>query len=671
MSKKIKTKSPVSKTPENNNPLTPFIKGEFWHHLNPFDTTNPNYRTISLILLAAIAILTSLNTLWGEFVYDDNMTILEDARIQDWHQIFHWTPRHIRTITYIIDYHFWGLNPFGFHLTNLILHVVCCLLLFVLVNIIFKKPQIALFTSLLFATHPVHSEAVSVISHRKDLLAMFFYCLTFILYLRGTATTSLKKLSTLHSPLSTFYFAFSAISYFLAMFSKEVAAVSLPITICLYHFLFEPSKTTGILKKYWLYWTAGFILIIAFFIKLNVLSRAFNPKNMLMVTNNATTEYLPVFYTMLKSFLTYLRLLVFPCNLSMNYEVPISTSLFEPGVLIGALALIAIITFWITTYRKLPGICFAIAWFIVGWLPTSNILPLVQFFVAERFMYIPSVGFCLLLAIGLNQLSGQKTTLILLAVIIAIYTPLSIKRNADWNNMYSLRFDWCQKILAKDPNSIDAHFRLGIIYSTKKQHDQAIAEFKRIIEISQNHAEAYNCLAIEYQDTSQYKLAMDTYKKLLDIVPYPAKIHSNMGILYEKQGLYNQAMAEYKLAIIIDPSMVTSYNNLGLIYEKQKMYTTAISNYQKSIAIDSSYSKGYENLARVYANLGKINEALPYAKKAIQVSPSAFNHANLSCLYYKNGQLGEAEKEIRTAIGLEPANKTYPLILKKIQISLQ
>ncbi|MBI4778605.1 hypothetical protein HY792_06785, partial [Candidatus Desantisbacteria bacterium] len=85
----------------------PISKSSAWyHHLHI-----PH--SASLIFLAAIAIITSLNTLWGEFVYDDTMTILEDKRIQDWHQIFHWTPRHIRTITYIIDYHFWGLNPFG------------------------------------------------------------------------------------------------------------------------------------------------------------------------------------------------------------------------------------------------------------------------------------------------------------------------------------------------------------------------------------------------------------------------------------------------------------------------------------------------------------------------------------------------------------------------------
>lgn len=619
---------------------------------------------LPFILLAAIAIITSLNTLWGEFVYDDTMTILEDERIKDWTQMFHWTPRHIRTITYIFDYHVWGLNPFGFHLTNLILHIACCLLLYVLICIIFKKPQIALLTSLLFAVHPVHSEAVSVISHRKDLLAMFFYCLAFILYLQGITAASLKKGLLLASSIT---------SYFLAMFSKEVAAVGLPVMICLYHFLFEPSKTTSILKRYWLYFLAGFILIILFFIKLNVFGRASSPHNILMVTGNATSEYLPVFFTMLKSFLTYLRLLMFPFNLFMNYEVPISMSLLEPGVFAGALTLITIIAFWITSYRRLPIICFAIAWFLINYLPTSNIFPLVQFFVAERFMYIPSVGFCLLLALGINHLSQQrkKTSIALLAIIIAIYIPLSIKRNADWNNAYSLRFDWCQKVLAKDPNSADAHFRLGAIYSAKKQHNEAIAEFKRVIEITPNHAEACNYLAIEYQDTNQYELAMAVYKKLLDIVPYPAKIHSNMGILYEKQGTYDQAILEYKMAIALDPSMVASYNNLGLIYEKQKQYNTAINNYQTSIIIDKSYSKGYENLARIYASLGKMDNALDYSKKAVRISPSAFNHANLACLYYKNGQLIEAKKEIKTAIGLEPSNKTYLLILKKIQLGDQ
>ncbi len=375
---------------------TPSKPSVWYHHLNPLDTTNPNRQTISLILLAVIAIITSLNTLWGEFVYDDNMTILEDKRIQEPQQIFHWTPRHIRTITYIIDYQLWGLNPSGFHLTNLILHTSCCLLLYYLVNLILKKQRIALFTSLLFATHPIHSEAVSVISHRKDLLAMFFYCLAFIFYLQGIATASLKKGLLL---------AASAISYFLAMFSKEVAAVCLPAMIFCYHFLFEPSKITSIIKKYWLYFLAGFVLITLFFIKLNVFGRASSPQNILMVTGNVTDQYLPVFYTMLKSFLIYLRLLLLPCNLFMNYEVPISMSLLEPGVIAGGLTIIAIIIFWLKTYHRLPGVSFATIWFLIGWLPTSNILPLVQFFVAERFMYIPSVGFCLLSAIGLNHLS--------------------------------------------------------------------------------------------------------------------------------------------------------------------------------------------------------------------------------------------------------------------------
>jgi tetratricopeptide (TPR) repeat protein len=527
---------------------------------------------------------------------------------------------------------------------------------------IFRQPDIGLITSLLFATHPIHSEVIAVISHRKDLLALLFYLIAFILYLRGLYSSSIKKYILMFS---------SVVSYILAMFSKEVAAVGLPVMILVYHLCFQPAgeHITKFIKRYWAVGMAFIILIALFMIKLNVFHRAFNPDNILMVTSDTTTRYLPVLYTMLKSLLTYIRLLIFPYNLFINYEIPISMSFFEPNVILGTILLISTIIFWLKMYNKLPGICFAIAWFIVGWLPTSNILPLVQYFVAERFMYIPSVSFCVLVALGIKRLYQRYKILsiTILFILIIIYIPITIERNADWNNMYSLRTDWCNKILQQNPDSIDARFRLGVIYSTKGQHHKAISEFKRIIELAPEFVEAYNCLAIEYQHIKEYSKALDIYKKLLEIAPYPAKIHNNMGIIYEKQGYYDSALAEYKMAIILDAKFVKPYYNIGLIYEKKKQYNSAITHYKQAIHINNTYSKAYEALARIYTILNDIDNAILYAKKAVKLTPSALNHCNLACLYYKKGLYKKAEKEIKIAMGLDPSCKTYIKVLKKIK----
>lgn len=341
---------------------------------------------MSLFVIAGLGFLVYSNSLKGEFIWDDNWLVKDNAAIQHWSGIpkiflrgiesgIEYSYRPLQAITYLIDHSLWGLKPFGYHLSNIFFHVLAAISLYGLIYVLFQDWLLAFLTSAFFVVHPVHTEAVSYIAGRSDSLALLFMLVVIILYVK-----------TLESK-NRWCYVLALVSYLGALLSREHSVV-LPVVLLLYHYAFK--------KKFW---AKGFIPVLLvtltyIFLRVTLL------KPLLYVAQNLSTlwQRIPGFFVALS---TYLRLLVLPVHLHMEYGSNVF-SISEPRSAGGFLLLLSALFYILKEKRRRSLGFFSVSWFFLTLLPVSNLYP-INAYMAEHWLYLPSVGFFLIVARGFSS----------------------------------------------------------------------------------------------------------------------------------------------------------------------------------------------------------------------------------------------------------------------------
>jgi tetratricopeptide (TPR) repeat protein len=493
-----------------------------------------------LILIILLGVIVYSNTFGNSFLWDDQGLIVENEYIKDWHylpRIFTTNLlqnigensnlyRPLQSLSYSIDYSLYKLNPAGYHLTNLLFHLFNAILIYTLLNLLQKNRKVSLIASLLFVVHPIHTQAVTYISGRADPMVAFFIFLSLYLYIKSI---DLRKIG---------YYSGSLISFILALFSKEIALI-FPLVLVLYNRCFENSRQDS--RRYRL---LPFFIVGGAYILLRLTILNFGKQNFFF--NGATI--ISRILTFSKVAISYLRLLFLPFNLHPERLVYLSSSLFEKSVLA---SLVIIILIWIVTlktYKHSKLIFFSVSWFFLNLLPVSNIV-IINAWMAEHWLYVPSLGFFVILAVGIvkffelkmpSSLKFLKIFIILFLVLIfTFYSFLTIKRNLDWKD----ELTFYQKTIRSSPYSPRMHNNLGNVYISKRLYDEAVEEFKKAIEV------------IPY-----FPVKMGPN--------FLAKVHNNLGSAYYYKGLYNRAVEEYKKALEIDPNLEIVKSNLQKALEQ-------------------------------------------------------------------------------------------------------
>ncbi|MBI5182115.1 MAG: tetratricopeptide repeat protein, partial [Nitrospirae bacterium] len=588
--------------------------------------------------------------------------------------------RPLVTISYIFDYAIWGLNPKGFHLANLILHILTSIIVYLLALEILKNSWPSLIAALVFALHPVHTEAVTWVVGRAEVMAGLFYFLAFLLYIHSSTFN--------HSTFqpSTFRLG-SYIFYFCALLSKEIA-ITLPILLFAYDYYFkkpltpalspkgrggqvEPSpqrgegvkwslsrKGRGDKREYlrqgkrgdegWsllqgekesslplmggdkgeggiIKWLTtrylSFIVITLLYIPIRfAVLGVFGPQKNLSFTSDVGLY--ERFLTIIVVIGYYIKLLFLPFNLTVDYVFPKIESLSLPVFIYGGilLASIAIASF---LYKRFKWLSFSIIIFFITLLPVMNIIPIGEL-IAERFLYIPLISFALLIGIStehfLDGVSSRFLKIVIsipLILLTAFYSLSTISRNYDWKDAFTL---WKATIYTM-PASPVAYNNLGIEYSKREEYDKAIVEYKKAIELSPRYSHALANLGDAFLKMGITEEAIDFYKKSIGAEPEYSIAYNNLGFAYFEKGLYKEALSEYKKAIELNPKDPLFYNNLGNLYASMKRYDDAIAEYKKALAIEPEDTKTYNNLGVVYAQQGKFNEAEAEVRKALAIDP--------------------------------------------------
>lgn len=724
-----------------------------------------------LLLPFLISIIVYLNCLENSFVYDDESTIINNYFIRYWSNFpnlftgkyfvlsAELTYRPVVTLSYFIDYTFWHLNPLGYHLTNILLHSVNSVLFFVFAFLIVKKRSGALIAALFFSSFPVFSEAVNAIGFREDLMAFLFLILAFIFYLKTGAahfrgrhnafssvsretdpkgmcvTTPLpppceggKRGEVIKSQKVSFdgeqlqktgqlryilYYSLSLISYFLSLFSKEMA-ITFPFLIVLYDLIFQgllvkndnpsfsPFGGGGIgllnLKSKFLQYYLGYFLITVLY----VLTRFY-------FLHNPRESHIPYpqdslfinFLTMTHVLASYVKLLFLPFKLNADYIVPFPVSPVNISFWLSVLLFMAIgiFTFRLRSHHK--HIFFFILWFFATLIPVMNIVPLGNI-MAERYLYIPGAGFCMIAArllskrqnrfsaesfhafpLGHRRDKGGVKKNAFAGRIIASYLPLSgffifvlffilmgnacltLWRNNDWKDGLQL---WSKTILTS-PNSFRAHINLGNAYEKEGLNNAALEEYQKALSIDPHDADVYNNLGVYYNTMNIFDDAIRYFTKCLSINPRHARAYNNLGVVLTRQRRLSDAIQAFWQAVSLNPLYPDAHNNLGIAYYRKGLMDDAEREFKLTISIEPYHAEAHNDLGILYTDKHLYDDAIYEFETATQIKPDYANaHMNLGAVILRHRKdKGRALFHLKESIKIDPYQEQAAGIKKLIQ----
>ncbi len=586
---------------------------------------NPLLHSIILVVLTLAAYA---NTFHVPLLFDDEGAIINNPVIRNLDNYFsnvsgyaEYPNRCIGYLSFAINYHFGGLNVVSYHVVNLGVHLLTGLLVYNLVRLTFRTPfllesklsssrnMLALAIALIFALHPIQTQAVTYIYQRLASMSTMFYLAALVMHIqwRFNHREGARFLSARVLPL----WILSLASAVLAMKIKETA-FTLPYIILLYEFLFfgrPDRRLTAIMAP---------ILLSNMLIPLTLINLDMGGSQFLNELSTSATTKMPLsrweyLCTQFSVIITYIRLMIIPINQNLDYDYPLSISIFEPRALFSFIALLVVfvsaIYLWRRSGRKgqenLRLVSFGILWFFITLSIESSIIPIADVIFEHR-LYLPSFGFILAVVIlavivadlpEIQNLKLKRIAIPALAGVVLLMAGATYARNHVWR-------DW---------------------------------------------------LTIWH----------DTVRKS----PSKARPHNILGIGYLYRQLYDSAEQEFQKAIKLDPAYMEAYFNMGLVYRNMERYAESIEMYQKALGMSGGsktlMAKIFSEIGANYVFLGNMDKAIDYFANAVKNEPEFTEFRNnYAHALMENGARDAAAAEFRTVLSMEPGN---PRALQMLQ----
>jgi len=546
-----------------------------------------------LLLITVLALITFGNSLPNGFVGDDEVKIVNNHFFSSWVNFRHLfddiyitesddyfrdeksyfssgevSYRPVVSASYFLDHWLWANKPFGYHFFNLLIHIFNTIFLFMLLNKVFKKRNVALLSAILFCVHPMKVEAVCAVSFRHDLWAGFFVLSSFIFYIMWRDQNKVSLLG------------YSAACYFLALFSKE-SAIGLPIIFMTYDWLLRENAFKNFLKNFFSRYLV-FILITLFYLWVYIF----------IFPNSAISDNKLIGGTVLTHGASILRIFsyyvfdlfipFFIKTLPPLYAPPIE-SVFGIKTVIGFLAVGAYCVSLFLSYLRSKIIFFLLLWFGIFYIPISNIFPLANP-MSHRFMYLPSIGILSVLAIFLNKIDQLLTEKLKSPYVgktikwgfVATCIFITMMLNYSWKDNISLAYGWTQDY----PSNSKGFSILGIEYYRKGNCKDAKSSLLKSIDLGSEDPRSYHMIGVCSFDN--YKQAESYLQKALELNPHYRSPRQALGILYYRNKEYKEAVRYLTESIEMSPTM-RGYKYLILSYKEQKMDEKALLVYDHAV----------------------------------------------------------------------------------------
>ncbi|XP_005500376.2 protein O-mannosyl-transferase TMTC1 [Columba livia] len=757
---------------------------------------------VAAAVLAGLCALCYGNSLRGEFVHDDVWAIVNNPDVRAaapvaaafsndfWgkrmaENTSHKSYRPLCVLTFKLNILLAGMNPFYFHAVNVILHcLVTLVLMYTCDKAVFKDCRLAFVTALFFAVHPVHTEAVTGIVGRADVLACLLFLLAFLSYNRSVDQLYVGE----HFPptASPFFLLLSLFLGTCAMLVKETGVTV--FGVCLVYDFFSlscnglklrnggihqrparhpaaspslqvpssgrengkhrfthrgtwsschpaspeeqqsggpsvPSKAMWAIRSYltannnqnFLYTARPFLKRAALVISYVILVLYFRLWIMGGSMPMFSEQDNPASFSpyLLTRFLTYSYLLAFnawlllaPITLCYDWQVgsiPLVESVWDARNL-ATVFLVLVMTLLslhcIAAFKKLEHkeVLVGLLFLVFPFIPASNLFFRVGFVVAERVLYMPSMGYCILFVHGLKKLSTwlnkwRITVLTLFALLLLLFSWKTVKQNEIWLSRESL-FSSGVKTL---PHNAKVHYNYANFLKDQGRNVEAIYHYKTALKLYPRHASALNNLGTLTKDVVEAK---DYYRRALHLNPQHNRALFNLGNLLKSQGKKEEAaillrdsikygpefadaysslaslLAEqerlkeaeevYKAGIENCPESSDLHNNFGVFLVDTGFPERAVSHYRQAIRLSPTHHVAMVNLGRLHRSLGQNKEAETWYKRALKVSRKAEVLSPLGALYYNTGRYEEALQVYREAASLQPLNKEIRLALAQV-----
>ncbi len=633
------------------------------------------------IVLIIGGIILFFNTLDNEFVFDDESVVVNNESIQSlstipkyftaddgFHKVIGRYYRPIVSTTYNIDYAIWELDPYGFHLTNVIIHILASLLLFVLLKEIFEKKKNGLLASfigaLVFLVHPIHTEAVSWVSGRTDSMVTLFFFASFLYYVRFVKNRDKdKKKGGVDN--SNRYLTWSLVFYFIGLLSKEMI-ITMPVIIILFDFLFRKRDSEYLkenIRVYaWFFGVTAFYLLLRFWLLSDVEERItymyFHGMN-----------FITVIATMLKTIPVYLKLLFLPVGLLYHYNGYLSdaNSLFDGNVLlsIGIIALLLFAAYY-AYKKKLSEITFCIIFFFISLTPVMNIVPTMSL-MAERFLYMTSFALSLLAAfLIIKYITGKNRNTIISAsiIIILVGSFLTIQRNKDWetnDTLYATADGIDGTVLLVNSGNMYANRGLNMINAGQTQEgyrllEEAAKRFRRAIEIRQNSILGHHNLGLIHYIRGQLDSAKIEINKGIALDSLAPDGYFQLAQIYQRENNLAEAIKSLEKLQEVSPNYKESAALLNSL-KTMNLGTDEITGNQPNL--DNDMQRGaLENRSMMLYEAGDFEGSIRILEKLAEIAPghrsSYFN--NIGLCYEQLGDLPKAKIFYNKAIGIDGNN---------------
>jgi tetratricopeptide (TPR) repeat protein len=366
-------------------------------------------------------------------------------------------------------------------------------------------------------------------------------------------------------------------------------------------------------------------------------------------------------------FLYYLKLLLLPLPLNVDYVIPamhffsFSTLLFTGfglllyGILL-SLKLCPLRRQHVSAERMLWSL--SLGWIPLTLLPVLHILP-IGTVMAERFLYIPSFGFTLLAGwVVTRGLESSRWTLslctsALLALLLVGYAVQTIQRNREWRDAKAL---W-QQTITVSPQSHNAYNNLGVAYFLEGAFPEAIAAYETALRLKPANPLPYMNIGLILEQQGDLEQAIRYHQKALALNPAYAEAHLNLGVAYFKKGWIDQAIAEQQEAIRLYPTFAQAHSHLGLSYLKKGWLDKALEEQQIAVAVNPFSPEIQTNLGIIYYRLGRFSEAIDHFTRALALGPARSDlFAYLGAVYFAQGDISQAMQAYQKALELNPRN---------------
>lgn len=567
-----------------------------------------------LALIAAAGLVAYASAIPNGFVYDDHILIEQDSRITgpvDLAWIFqtdYWGTgegdglyRPLTVLSFAVDHAIFGSRPAAFHGINILLHVGVGIALYFLTFRLFGDRSLGLVASILFVLHPVHTEAVTGIVGRSEILA----CLFLILSLEFALP-----------PVSANRLGGCLVFFLLALLSKENAVVLLALYPAV--LILRPGERKGA----WLPLACmGAVVAFWFLLRLRatgtlILREGYSP--LFLVNPLAHVDTMERWATAVAGLGMYIRLLFLPVSLSADYsynQIPIQEGFVSLPVIGWGVGVAALAIWAVLARKKVPAISLGIAWFLCSILPTTNLFFPIGTIFGERLLYLPSVGFCLALGVLLGR-ARWKPTFLVVAVLFAAGTAV---RNRDWRDDETL----FASIIRDAPRSAKGYYELGVIRQAQRRDEEAIRLFWEATKIYPDYAEAHYNRGGSYRALGEVELAIEDYQEAVRADPEFAEAHHNLAICYASAEALEAAEESLREAIRLKPALEKAWMHLAIVLRELWRPEEALQVLDELLGRKPSNVPAHLLAAEIcLVKLKDKGKALDHLKKALQIDPA-------------------------------------------------